>query len=197
MMSLSSIEDPGLVILPAHRLLLEVGENKLNALVEKAKQFFRVEQYPFDADNFESRQNAFLTALKTNLDSNAVGYYAKNSSVFYLFILKPGIMDRVFKGELPPALAKLDVTVLTRLIFMALLGFDQARLDNDRLIGYSSIDTDAIEQVRAGKYDAAFILNPTKIDQVQEIAHQQLIMPRKSTYFFPKVISGQVMNSLS
>jgi len=86
--------------------------------------------------------------------------------------------------------------VLTRLVLMKILGFDQARLDNEKLIGYSSIAGDAIDAVAAGKYDITFILNPTKIGQVRENAEKGLIMPRKSTYFYPKVITGQVINLL-
>jgi len=50
--------------------------------------------------------------------------------------------------------------------------------------------------VFAGKHEMAFILNPTRIEQVRDIAKAGLIMPRKATYFFPKVIAGQVMNKL-
>ena len=106
-------------------------------------------------------------------------------------------MAQLFGDEIPEVLRCLDVTVLTRLIFMELLGFDQARLDNERLSGYSSKGAQAIEAVDSGAYDVAFLLNPTKIDQVKAIAEEGLIMPRKTTYFYPKVVTGQVINLLS
>jgi uncharacterized protein (DUF1015 family) len=121
----------------------------------------------------------------------------KDRSELYLLTLKSGVMEQKFGDELPESLKNIDVTVLTRLIFMELLGFDQARLDNERLIAYSSIADDAIEAVAAGKHDIAFIINPTRIEQVRSIAENGLIMPRKATYFYPKVITGQVMNSVS
>ncbi|MBU4012939.1 MAG: DUF1015 family protein, partial [Proteobacteria bacterium] len=55
----------------------------------------------------------------------------------------------------------------------------------------------AVEAALSGECDASFILNPTKIEQVRDIANKGLIMPRKSTYFYPKVITGLVMNKLS
>ena len=113
-----------------------------------------------------------------------------------LLTLKPGIMEQMFGDELPEVIRNIDVTVLTRLIFMEILGFDQARLDNEKLIAYSSVAEEAIDAVAAGRHDMAFILNPTKIQQVRDIAEAGLIMPRKATYFFPKVIAGQVMNRL-
>jgi uncharacterized protein (DUF1015 family) len=80
---------------------------------------------------------------------------------------------------------------------MKILGFDQARLDNEKLIAYSSNDQEAIAAVEAGKHDITFILNPTKIEQVRRIAEKGQVMPRKATYFFPKVITGLVLNKLS
>jgi uncharacterized protein (DUF1015 family) len=105
-------------------------------------------------------------------------------------------MTKMFSQELPEPLRKLDVSVLTRLIFMEILGFDQKRLDNEKLISYASCEDDALDAVHFGQYDVSFILNPTKIEQVQQIAQKGFIMPRKSTYFYPKVVSGQVLNSL-
>ena len=79
---------------------------------------------------------------------------------------------------------------------MKMLDFDQARLDNHELIGYASTVEQALEKVARGEYDIAFLLNPTPIEQVKQVAEAGLIMPRKATYFYPKVISGLVINDL-
>jgi len=129
-------------------------------------------------------------------DRQCIGIYAHGSPVFYLLTLKHGVMEQLFGDGLDASLRRLDVTVLTRLVFMKILGFDQARLDNEKLIGYASTADKALQEIDAGTYDAAFILNPTRIEQVQEVARKGLIMPRKSTYFYPKVKSGLVMNTL-
>jgi uncharacterized protein (DUF1015 family) len=105
-------------------------------------------------------------------------------------------MQHLFGQKISEGLIDLDVTVLTRLIFMHMFGFDQARLDNEQLISYTSRIDKALEAVRQGECDITFLLNPTKIDQVRRVAEEGLVMPRKSTYFFPKVITGQVFNSL-
>ena len=106
-------------------------------------------------------------------------------------------MEELFGDELPYALSDLDVTVLTRLLMMELLGFDQARLDDATKIGYATTTQAAVAAVQEDEADVAFILNPTRIEQVQRVAQEGLIMPRKSTYFYPKVISGQVFNLLT
>jgi uncharacterized protein (DUF1015 family) len=106
-------------------------------------------------------------------------------------------MDRMFSNELPEALRCLDVTVLTRLIFVEIFGFDNSKLDDENIITYSSSEKKVIEAAVSGECDISFILNPTKIEQVRNIANEGLVMPRKSTYFYPKVITGLVMNKLT
>jgi uncharacterized protein (DUF1015 family) len=196
MMSLSSMEDPGLVILPAHRILSHVGKEALDAFDKKTEQYFEITTFDFKHREMDIILNQFIEVLHSQTERNCIGVYKKNDQVFTLLSLKPDVMDNLFSDELPESLRNLDVTVLTRLIFMDILGFDQDRLDNEKLITYSSKYKDAIEMVVNGDYDITFILNPTKIEQVKQVAQKGLIMPRKSTYFYPKVISGHVLNSL-
>jgi uncharacterized protein (DUF1015 family) len=195
-MSLSSMEDPGLVILPAHRILSHVGNEALNAFNKKVEQYFDILNFNFKHEDMNKVREQFIRKLHSNSERNCIGVYMKKNQFFTLLTLKPGMMDKLYSDEVPESLRNLDVTVLTRLIFMDILGFDHARLDNEKLITYSSIEKDAIETVLNGDYDVTFILNPTKIEQVQQVAQKGLIMPRKSTYFYPKVISGHVINSL-
>ena len=196
MMYLCSMEDPGLVILPAHRMLREVDESRLNTSIEKAENYFDIKTISFKEETFEKAREEFISCLKSDVSKNTIGIFVKNRLKFYLLMLKPNVMEQKFGNEIPESLKYIDVTVLTRLIFMEILGFDRERLDNDKLIGYSSIAEEAVEKVNAGKYDIAFILNPTRIEQVRRIAEEGLIMPRKATYFYPKVIVGQVLNKL-
>lgn len=197
MMYLSSMEDPGLVILPAHRLLKGITATQMDEFEGKASPYFEIQKFPFDGAGFEDARNAFLETLKSNSDTNAFGVVMKDRPEFLLLVKKPNVMEEIFGGTIPAAMINIDVTVLTRLIFMKVLGFDEARLDNEKLIGYSSVAEKGIDAVRINGYDMAFIINPTKIGQVRRVANEGLIMPRKSTYFYPKVITGQVMNNLS
>jgi len=197
MMYLCSMEDPGLIILPAHRLLDEVSLAERASLIPKAAEYFDITRFPFKGTGRDKARGDFISALKSNAAVNCVGMFMKDVPELYLLKLKPSVMAKLFGDELSKSLIDIDVTVLTRLIFMEILGFDQARLDNDQLISYSSIAEEAIDTIAAGKHDMTFILNPTKIEQVRRIADEGQIMPRKATYFYPKVITGQVMNRLS
>ncbi len=196
MMSLTSMEDPGLVILPAHRMLKQVDNKILDEFIPKADEYFDIWPMPFEQDNIKAAAGKLAKKLKDGDGFHTIGFMMKTSPDLYIMRLKPNVMDGLFKDDIPEALRNIDVTVLTHLVFMKILGFDQARLDNEKLIGYSSIIEKAIQGVLDGECDITFILNPTKIGQVRKIAHEGLIMPRKSTYFYPKVITGQVMSPL-
>ncbi len=196
MMYLCSMEDPGLVILPAHRMLNQVPAEARASLIDKARDYFDIMIIPYKDGHHKEGLTQFISILKSNASKNCIGVFMKDCPELNLLTLKPGIMEQMFGDELPEVIRNIDVTVLTRLIFMEILGFDQARLDNEKLIAYSSVAKEAIDAVAAGKHDMAFILNPTKIQQVRDIAEAGLIMPRKATYFFPKVITGQVINRL-
>ncbi|MCP4104997.1 MAG: DUF1015 domain-containing protein [Desulfobacteraceae bacterium] len=197
MMYLCSMEDPGMVILPAHRLITDISSAKLTEFVKNTENYFDAQLFSFEGNGYEKARDEFISALSSNNSTNTVGVFVKNRPEFHLLKLKPDVMETLFSNEIPEALIDIDVTVLTRLIFMEILGFNNARLDNDKLISYSSVAEKAVEAVNTGDCDVAFILNPTKIEQVKKIAEQGLIMPRKATYFYPKVITGQVINRLT
>lgn len=196
MMYLASMADPGLIILPTHRMVTRISESAATGFLQRARTYFSVRSFSFEKGDFETVQTAFLNALETAGTQNCIGTFLKNRSEFLLLTLKPGVMAQYFGEEGAPELDALDVNVLTRVVLMELLGFTQADLDNKALIGYSSDAREALSAVRSGSCDAGFILNPTRMAQVKEIAEKGLIMPRKSTYFYPKVITGQVLNTL-
>ena len=196
MMYLNSMEDTGLVILPAHRMVKGLKSSITASFINQAEDYFDILTIPFMDSDFEKARAEFKSILKSNTSKNIIGVLMKGSMKFYLLTLKSGVMERIFSNELPEALRNLDVTVLTHLIFMEIFGFDNSKLDNESIITYSSSEKQAIEAAVSGKCDISFILNPTKIEQVRDIANKGLIMPRKSTYFYPKVITGLVMNKL-
>lgn len=195
MMSLSSMMDSGMIILPAHRLLKALPEGSLSALLRRSPECFDISPVSL-SQGLERAMADFNEAMASKTHTNAIGLYIKNPALLQVMVLKEGVMERFFQGQLDGALRDLDVNVLTQLIMMELMGFDQARLDDETKIAYRTTSEDAVEAVNAGEAELAFILNPTKIEQVRRVSERGLIMPRKSTYFYPKVISGLVFNRL-
>ncbi len=197
MMYLCSMEDPGLIVLPAHRMLIDVEVEKIKTLPDRLAQYFEITRIPFADNQKKKALDSLLAMLEKHESKNAIGTYSKGSDAFLHMVLKKGVMEATFGNQLPESLRQLDVTVLTRLILMEILGFNGSHLDNEKLITYSSNVEKTIESVAKGESDVCFILNPTRIEQVKRIAEEGQIMPRKTTYFFPKALTGQVFNRLN
>lgn len=195
MMKLISMEDPGLIILPAHRLVKDVSQTAIDAMFKKAADFFEIHPFSLNDGTDTTLQNA-LALQASRASEQAIAAFSASDRTFSVMVLKPGAMNELFGKEISSSLLDVDVTVLTRLVMMELLGFDQSRLDDETKIGYCTTAEEAVEAVMDGQADISFILNPTTIEQVQRVSEDGLIMPRKSTYFYPKLISGQVINLL-
>lgn len=196
MMYLCAVEDQGLIILPTHRLLPEVPENAGQKLLNDARAYFDIETFAHDPDR-QAAARQLNQSMHRHRNDHIVGVAIKNEPAYYAMVLKPGVMEKLFGGEIPDELQGLDVTTLTRLILMKLMGYDKKSLDDHSLIGYSSSETETLDMVAEGAYDIAFILNPPTNEQVRKIAEAGLTMPRKTTFYYPKAITGQVMNKLS
>jgi uncharacterized protein (DUF1015 family) len=185
------------IILPAHRLLKKIPPSFRTSLIPKARKYFDVTTLQFKGKEREKTLIEFTSLLKSNSPKTVIGVYMRDHNEFYLLTLKPKIMDQLYQNRIEDALRHIDVTVLNQLVFIDILGFDEDNADNEKLIGYTSSETAAVEAVDTEAYDIAFVLNPTRHEQMKRIADNGLIMPRKATYFYPKVGSGLVMNRLS
>lgn len=197
MMYLCSMADPGLIIRSAHRLLREVPPAAIDRLLVRAAPYFEIETISFSGPGKDSAFERFIGKLKGSA-GQSIGMAAKDRRALYCLTLKklPAV-DALFGADFPGPLRRVDVTVLTRLILTEFLEFDQARLDNEKLIDHTTDAREAVDRVGRGDFDACFILNPTTVAQVRDVADEGLVMPRKATYFYPKVVTGLVINPLS
>ncbi len=196
MMYLTDMGEDGLTILPSHRLIKMDRPFDPALFLEKAAPCFNIEKLKIE----RSDEVKFAIGLKTALAQNGLKtpsfiFYSKKEQKFYLMGLKKGAADE-FLNDLHPSLAKLDVIILSRLILEKVMEFTRADMDNDALFHYNSNIASTVSLVDSGEFDIAFLINPTKIEQVQEIASASQVMPRKSTYFYPKVLTGMVLNKI-
>jgi uncharacterized protein (DUF1015 family) len=127
--------------------------------------------------------------------TSAVGFHYHGDHTDYVLALKQGARDKMGE-DLHDSLKELDVLVLSRLIFRKALGFSEEDMDDEEIFHYQSDMEKAFSQVDAGDYQMTFLVNPTKMEHVQDVTANGLIMPRKSTYFYPKVITGLVFNRI-
>jgi len=198
LMFFCSMEDPGLTIFPVHRALNRNLDIEPYLLEKKLAEDFFVEKIPFNPQNKKEVIREFLSRLEKNgKESHAFGFFMAQTSWFYLLTLKPDSLDGAWGEDIHPLLRRLDVVILSRLIFQKVLGIRREELDQENIIEYHHDSLQALKLVEKGRYPMSFILNPTPIHQVSQIAEASLVMPRKSTYFYPKTMTGLVMNPLN
>ena len=183
MMALSSMSDPGLVLLPTHRVLTQIPIDNATML-ERLGQHFRIK---------EVHASRLMETIEHDQRSGRVafGVALEGSEGYVLEALEPENLYKLVPGDHSHDLKKLDVTVLHSVIFEQLLevtGLDAVRYTRDA--------HEAVTWVNEGNR-AAFLMNPPTVDDMRRIALGGEKMPQKSTYYFPKILSGLVIWSLN
>jgi uncharacterized protein (DUF1015 family) len=196
MMSLSSMQDAGVAIRPVHRLVCAADQEAVTTFIDSAGSYFDMETLPFDEGNREEVQKSFLDKLKAGVDRRLIGVALRDHKAFYLLQAREEVMEQVFGRAVPIPLKKLDVILVTKLVLEGVMGLNGGALDDERQILFKSQAKEALDAVHKGECPLAVIVNPTRLEQVREVSEAGLIMPRKSTYFYPKVMTGLVLNLL-
>jgi uncharacterized protein (DUF1015 family) len=174
----------GLTILPTHRLVKDLPRG-----LDKYRLKKRLSEY-FKLTKFNNYVDILLNMEKEGRKHHLFGMYEGGD--FYLLRLKnEKILDSIIGKERPKEWKKLEVVILHRLIFDEILCLKEGRQEK---IGYTRDAPFAIKMVDSGNYRIAFFVNPMKISQLTAIAGSGMRMPHKSTYFYPKVVSGLVIN---
>ncbi|OPX41724.1 MAG: hypothetical protein B1H13_00565 [Desulfobacteraceae bacterium 4484_190.3] len=196
MMYLTNMNDEGLTILPSHRLVKNAPGFELKEFLSRIETWFTVEKIPLPSGDPADGSPNFRNALaKAGISNTVIGFYHGGAENGYILSLKNGMRNEMGE-DLHPALKELDVLVLSRFLFQKALGFTKAQLDDEKVFQYQSSMRSALSLVHSQAFQMTFLLNPTKMEQVKKIAGLSLVMPRKSTYFFPKVLTGLVLNKI-
>ncbi len=200
MMTLVNIEEPGLAILPTHRLIHSLQGFNINSYIEQTKRYFRVEEFPYQPQGEEKAQERMFQEMEKRGDKEHLfGIFAREANRFYLLSLKDeSIMDELVKEERLAAWKHLDVSILHTILMDKLLRIDARSLELQTNVTYERYKDSAIEKVKKdNKYQLVFFLNPTKVHNVKEVAELGERMPQKSTDFFPKLLSGLTVNKMN
>ena len=191
MMMLIDMENDGLVVFPTHRMVCGLKNFDLHSSLEKISEYFNVSE--ISKDEIES-------ALDKNKDKKAYVLAAKPEK-YYLIVLKDTEssrkeIDALNEGK-SAAYKNLDVTVLHSLILEKLFGIDKENMARQINLKYTRSVSEACEKANSDDFNCAFILNATKVGEIKDVALSGEKMPQKSTYFYPKIITGLVMNDLT
>jgi len=199
MMFLVNVDHQGITILPTHRLLYNLKEMKLKSLLKYVQKYFQVEIYSFNRSNEKEVRERWLSDLrKFHNDVHTFGVYIKNLNHYFLLKLTNVDAYIKFNGvKNSEDWKKLDVNIIHTLLIDHILHIHKKDISNQIYIDYTKDHNKAIEGVKRGKYQVALILNPTKVREVIKIANNGEKMPQKSTYFYPKILSGMTIYKMN
>lgn len=189
MIYLVDMEHPGLVVFPTHRLVRDLESFNKENILEQCKDYFEVEEKS-DVENMEKDLDVLYQQGK-----KAFGFFCGGDSWVQL-TLKSFDSIKELLPDLSKASQELDVTVLHTLILEKIFGIDKENMANQINLTYTKYFREAIDGVNNKEFQCAFILNPTRVTEIRDVALAGEKMPQKSTYFYPKMITGMVMNEL-
>jgi uncharacterized protein (DUF1015 family) len=197
MMFLVNTLHDGLIILPTHRLLYGLDESALNKLKRELPDYFTEMRFPFGTNDEAAVRSRWLGALAA-APNPAFGLALKGDSAYFLLALKEiDAYKKLITEKATDAWKLLDVNVLNILILRKMLGITEEMMSLQSNVEYVKDTALALKRVTSGEMQAAFILKPTPLSAVVSVADAGEKMPRKSTFFFPKPLSGLVFYEMS
>jgi uncharacterized protein (DUF1015 family) len=189
MMTFVDMDRPGLVILPTHRLVFGLPSFSDARFQAEARKFFNLEEVDGGIDA------ARATAILQNAGRAGTALLAVTSSRAFLLRTPKAIGTALF-GKLSLGQQALDVVQLHKCLLEHVLKISEEAIRNQENVTYCREAAEALSQVHSGKVQAAFLMNPAKIEQVRDIAFAGQVLPQKSTDFYPKLLSGLTIYAL-
>ena len=187
--------DDDLLIYPTHRIITKWIEPYV--LLEKIKKYFDLKDYTFNGFNKKDIKAQFLSDLeKSAKEKISMGLYMKNVNKFYLLTLREDVSRILDEYKVPEVLKNLDLTILHKVILTKELGYTEEEQMAQDGIKYIKVENEAFDMIDLGKAEASFIMAYPKISDIKRISQAGYRMPQKSTYFYPKLLSGIVINPL-
>ena len=186
MMTFVNMDSDGLVILPTHRVVHGLTGFDPAAFTKAAEQFFTVQRLP------ESPAPNYIETLR---GQKGTAFVAVSRTGAFLLGSKPDAIAGLISA-LPENQRQLDLTLLHSVILDKLLGLDAEKVREQTNIRYLRDAGEAVDQVKRGEADVAFLTNPVTMEQLREVAFAGSVMPQKSTDFYPKLLSGLTIYAL-
>lgn len=187
MVTLINLADEGLSLFPTHRVVHSVADWNAERLLSELRKRFAVEAVTDLA--------ALQKRMEREQKDHVFGLTAAGDRNLYLLKLLPSVdLDAAIKADHTTAWKRLDVAILHELILEPLLGIDAASMEKERNLHYIRHASEALKMAREGTHgaQAAFLVNPTRVSEVQAVAGAGDRMPQKSTDFYPKLLTGLV-----
>jgi uncharacterized protein (DUF1015 family) len=186
LMCLVAMEDPGLTVFPTHRVVRGLDDARREGLADTLARDFERSEVPREQ-----------LAPPPGRGPLQLGYIDGRSALpLRLTLRDQAIADAALSGY-SPAYRELDTGVLEALLLKGALGLSDEDIAHFNGLFYARDTAEALAMVSSGEYEAAFLMRPTPVEQVRDVAAAGENMPPKSTYFFPKLLTGLLFNPLS
>ena len=191
MMYLTDIHDPGLTILPTHRVLRGLSPAFVQQILDCLRDTCELEALPYrsPAEREAQRQRLIHEMRRRSPDAHVFGLYTGEETFWLLTYRGSSALPTPTDGYDANSLV-LDVSLLHDVLLEKVLGIDVG----EDTIAFTQDDAAAVEMVAHQQYQAAFLLNPTRVEEIVQPAMAGRRLPRKSTYFYPKLLTGIVMH---
>jgi len=190
LMALTGLDDPGLSIFPTHRLLsgFAADPERQRRLGEGLREIFEATEVPDEELDPRGAEGIGVFGL----------YDSHHRRAFRLRLREDAVaaLDRQLQG-MPEAYRRLDAAILETLVLKGIAGLGEDDILAKRGLGYAKSVEDSLRLLDEGAYDVAFLLRPVPVEQTRAICESDANMPPKSTYFYPKVLTGLVFNPLA
>ncbi|MEW6777865.1 MAG: DUF1015 domain-containing protein [Bdellovibrionota bacterium] len=185
-----------MTVLAYHRMLLAAegmpGRKKAHQMLQELSRFFLDERF---STKTPQERTAFLEKLGSCTAACALGIVGPGHA-HLLQTSDPKALAAAFPSEVPAILRGLDVAVLQEIVLRQQLGVDPQKIAQGGVLGFSPNASVIFDAVDSDKAQLGFLLRPTRVEQVRDVAEAGEVMPQKSTYFYPKVYTGLVFRSL-
>lgn len=188
LMTLTDMADPGLTVFPTHRLVRGLDHFQQEDLLEACREHFDLLPQGSLRQSQETLESLYREGR------HAFALYA-GGAYTVLALRDPQVMADLLPDK-SPAYRLLDVSVLHSLVLERHLHIDKENMANQKNLTYTRSAEEAVASVDQGESQCCFLLNPTRVEEIGQVAQNGEKMPQKSTYFYPKLITGLVINSL-
>ena len=188
-MMLVNMENSGLVVFPTHRIVRDLPNFDYNAVCEKCREYFTVTPYLNREKGEQGLERAYAEGRK------AFVLFTGDNNYTLLELNDISVMEQFIPGG-SKALRELDVSILHTLILERIFGIDKENMANQVNLTYTRSADEALATVDGQRANCAFLLNPTRVSEIRDVAAAGEKMPQKSTYFYPKLTTGLVMNKI-
>jgi len=191
MMTFVNMDSEGLVVLPTHRVVFGLDGFDPAAFVEAARRYFSV-----SALREPATAASAVRLLAERSDKGTVLLAVTPPADFIIETRGDQRAADDLLAGLSPRQRELDVVQLHKVLLEGVLGLSEESIRRQTNLRYVRAADDAIQQVRSGKAQAAFLMNPVRMEQVRDIAFAGGVLPQKSTDFYPKLLSGLTIYAL-